>query len=132
MTPHQQRIFIAEKCGYYWTRTGMGGNNYYLVHKSATNQRWDPTEEDIEKSSNIFPFTPDYPTDLNAMHEAEKVLTPEQWERYLEELGDFPESDYMVIYDEPALAPSQVTFKGMVHKDAQQRADAFCKVFGEE
>jgi hypothetical protein len=52
MTPEQQRIAIAEACG--WTDTQIIDGKY--------------GQTDV----------PDYLNDLNAMHEAEKVLTYEQ------------------------------------------------------
>ena len=63
MTPEQQRIAIAEACG--WT----------IKHKGL----W---VEALQKYACI----PDYLNDLNAMHEVEKVLTDEQWPKYREEL----------------------------------------------
>jgi len=52
MTPEQQRIVIAQACG--WTDTQIIDGKY--------------GQTDV----------PDYLNDLNAMHEAEKVLTYEQ------------------------------------------------------
>ena len=63
MSEEQQRIAIAEACG--WCR-------------STDNSRWvDP------KGSNVrFPELPDYLSDLNAMHSAEQTLTTEESKRY--------------------------------------------------
>ena len=55
-------------------------------------------------------YLPDYCTDLNAMAEAEKVLTYKQFEDYLMELLDF--------IDEPMLST------------ARQRAEAFLRALG--
>jgi hypothetical protein len=52
----------------------------------------------------------DYCTDLNAMHEAEKVLTFEDWESYRDELGG--------------------SFRGCAHATARQRAEAFLRTLG--
>jgi len=65
MTPEQKRIAIAEACG--WT-------HYHL-------DLWVPpgTEDFSELDCDSLP---DYLSDLNAMHEAEKVLTEDQWGPY--------------------------------------------------
>jgi hypothetical protein len=57
MTPEAQRIAIAEACG------------------------WKPLFISCDLNGNPFPgqdVPPDYLNDLNAMHEAENVLNPEQ------------------------------------------------------
>jgi hypothetical protein len=60
MTPEQQRIAIAESCGWKTDKRGFGWlspRGYYAPE-------------------------PDYLNDLNAMHDAEKALTSEQLEVY--------------------------------------------------
>lgn len=69
MTPEQQRIAIAEVCGWKPHPDGVG---YYQGEFS------------IWRSAKPLP---DYLTDLNAMHEAEKVLTAIQWAEYTMNLG---------------------------------------------
>lgn len=61
MTPEAQRIAIAEACGTMrWS---------YALPKKC-----------------VGASVPDYLNDLNAMHEAEKVLTEDQREQYLNSL----------------------------------------------
>lgn len=81
MTPEAQRIAIAEACGWRDIDTNpfaptppLCGFNDRLGKTEAANNgsRWG---------------IPDYPNDLNAMHEAEKMLTDDQFERYVVELG---------------------------------------------
>ena len=68
MTPEAQRIAIAEACGWKWHGEATYGG-------TQRNGWW--------KDDNYsFHGIPDYPTDLNAMHEAEKVLTDEQYINY--------------------------------------------------
>lgn len=84
MHANKQRIAIAEACLDY---------------------------EDLKTGKN-FSHSRNYPADLNAMHEAEKVLTGKQWEKYIcglhepygstegkipENLPGFWDSDYMRI-----------------------------------
>ena len=61
MTPEQQRIAIAEACG--WTDTQIIDGKY--------------GQTDV----------PDYLNDLNAMHKAEKVLTVAQRITYANQIG---------------------------------------------
>ena len=96
MKPEKQRIAIAEACGWTeisdWKAAGINGQH--------------PTE----------PWTdviPDYPQDLNAMHEAEKVLTREQEKEYAYQL-------------EAACCPLEYGW----HATAAQRAEAFLKTIG--
>ena len=75
MTDQQQRIAIAEACG--WTRKkGMRAWN------RPNNNGWDCLEQ-----------LPDYLNDLNAMHEAEKVLTAEQRRSYVNCIFNLPVSE---------------------------------------
>lgn len=72
MTQEKQRIAIAEWCGWY-----------RLHHDTQT---WAPkgwvygkdTYDKLKKTSEL----PNYPQDLNACHEMEKNLLPEQTSRY--------------------------------------------------
>jgi hypothetical protein len=78
MTPEAQRIAIAEACG--WTE--IQPSKYapfgkpYLVGRSPN--------KFVENLLNI----PDFCNDLNAMHEAENVLTNEQWWLFVEFLTE--------------------------------------------
>lgn len=65
MTPERQRIKIAEACGWKFTQ-GEDGECH----------TWYPNGEHCCSDFHACPTTclPDYLNDLNAMHEAEKVL----------------------------------------------------------
>lgn len=98
MSPERQRIAIAEACG--WT--------------------YDPTEEDwkwFDKEGEGYRHCPDYTSDLNAMHEAEKVLTDKQFMEYNGHLGC--SSEYGDWWN-----------KNLSHATAAQRAEAFLKTIG--
>jgi hypothetical protein len=62
MKPHRQRIAIAKACGFKWS------------------------EYSDELGQLVAEFIPNYLNDLNAIHEAEKVLNNVQRERYRTEL----------------------------------------------
>jgi hypothetical protein len=93
MTNEQINIAIAESC--------LNIRWYEL--------QWCWYSEDLRK---WVPCVGNSPlSDLNAMHEAEKVLTNEQWVAYGKEL-------------------SRLKVFPMVHATAKQRAEAFLKTLG--
>lgn len=87
MSPEEQRIAIAEVCGW---KTGY-----------RDPEAWHPL--------------PDYPNDLNAMHDAEKTLDRNQLERYADILCD----EFYDGFDPDIVAVITAT--------AAQRAEAFLK-----
>jgi len=92
MTKEQQRIAIAESCGWKTDKRGFGWlspRGYYAPE-------------------------PDYLNDLNAMHDAEKVLVSLQWVSYLRRL--------QTLCDESVTWP--------IHATASQRAEAFLRTIG--
>ena len=105
MNPEAQRIAIAEACGWRvvvnMTKPGfkpvIKGFSPYQTH----------SEMDTPAIS-----VPEYLTDLNAMHDAEKRLNSQQQERFLKLLFDnFGERGWWMI----------------AHATATQRAEAFLK-----
>jgi hypothetical protein len=98
MTPEAQRIAIAEACG--WKRLQSG--DWRKGYEMCRNPR----------------YLPDYLNDLNAMHEAEKVLERNQCWLYASELRNILSK--LNNYD--AL--------GLFHATASQRAEAFLRTLG--
>jgi hypothetical protein len=103
MKPEQQRIAIAEACG--WRIESDGANTFvYSPNKtSGTGYRMN----DI-RHPKIIKLLPDYLNDLNAMHEAEKALDPIRQCRYAETLyrlmiGNHAVSGFMKIHAAAAL-----------------------------
>jgi len=108
MTKEQQRIAIAEACGWTnvddkmpspttgWVRGSLRGVNHegYRVH------------------------VPDYLNDLNAMHEAEKIMTKDQWLSYTINVLLAAKDGTFVI---------DINMKTVTHASAAQRAEAFLK-----
>lgn len=127
MNKEKQRIAIAEACGAKWARLADNENdpkswqlgfNYKDKkagsHSLSAGTPWQVDYIVADKPDDSFPITigndvPDYLSDLNAMHEAEKVLTLEQKSVYCLELNK-------LIY-------------GMC-ATAAQRAEAFLKTLG--
>ncbi len=109
MSPEEQRIKIAEACG--WT-----------IHGSAMRIYGSPDDKfaSVSACHDLYGFPrsgkddwiPDYLNDLNAMHEAEKVLGTDAWLRYQGEL-----------------AKSGLAFAGKcwIHATADQRAEALLR-----
>lgn len=104
MKTEAQRIAIAEACGWTRRKTTLPDNV----------QNWNDPHGNFSNESQI----PDYLNDLNAMHEAEKVLTEEQ---------QFEFSDWL-----RKIAPgmSGPVFWRQVHATAAQRAEAFLRALG--
>lgn len=103
MTPEAQRIAIAEKCGIQdprWTADGLIRNKL---------RGWVGPDDNTGRSVDV----PDYLNDLNAMHEAEKTLTPEQDEVY-----------HRILADECSHVRA---FRFAIHSTAAQRAEAFLR-----
>ena len=95
MTDEQINQRIAEACG--WK-----GN---LIDRDMEGNLW-PSEP------------PNYCTDLNAMHEAEKVLAPKNWNNFSEKWHDY----YGHLRNGDA--------DRAIHATASQRAEAFLRTLG--
>ena len=111
MTPEQQRIAIAEACGW---------SNVKIYARPKANQRHSEDMEPICIGSRNLSWgggscsVPNYLNDLNAMHEAEKTLTDKTHEEFRLNLYD-------VIGDDSRL---------IVSSTASQRAEAFLCTIG--
>ena len=103
MSPDEQRIAIAEACG----RTNVAP----LIVKNVKHEGDDITVG-IRSDDG---WIPDYLNDLNAMHEAETVLTGDQQHDYECHLlrMDYPDWEIKVT-----------------HATANQRAEAFLRTLG--
>jgi hypothetical protein len=110
MNKEKQRIAIAEACGWTGLKESMGYETRY---------RGTPSE------TAVWVSLPDYLYDLNAMHEAEKVLTDEQMLDYLDALLDVLGKNIG-----PGGLISTDSVWQMTHATATQRAEAFLKGIG--
>ena len=68
MTPEEQRVAIAEACG--WTETEAWLDGRRCFERADSNAGWD------------FDSLPDYINDLNALHDAESILNADQMVSY--------------------------------------------------
>jgi hypothetical protein len=107
MTPEQQRIAIAEACGW---------KNHDHPDVMQFKQGWTMPEQWCMDPKGVLRFNhdrPNYLNDLNAMHDAEKALTSEQLEVYCNILHKPNHGVYWAI-----------------HATASQRAEAFLRTIG--
>jgi hypothetical protein len=108
MTPEQQQIAIAEACG--WTNIKQGIDRHPCMQQEID---YGPTG--FRPDGQAECYLPDYLSDLNAMHKAEKVLKPEQ---------------YFTFQVELARAVDTITYPlnfAILHATATKRAQAFLK-----
>ena len=104
MSPEQQRIAIAEACGWTIHRTQAE------IFSNCGHRFSAPLGSSVFTGRHALPS---YLDDLNAMHEAEEALTPEQEAEYVTTLC-------LEVQPEPRL----------YHATASQRAEAFLKTIG--
>lgn len=114
MHADKQRIAIAEACG--WKLLVIPPSTMFHVVSPdgrMNSSAWATPE--LAWSLGFFERKgPDYLTDLNAMHEAEKVLTEDVKHRYDKELSDIIEAD---------AEEHEMVF--IYHATAAQKAEAF-------
>lgn len=108
MTPEKQRIAIAEACG--WKNVDAGSGRVWGV---TTRHKGTPSEFDVCVD------VPNYPFDLNAMHEAEMILPRPTYH------VDYWQKGYgrfQTLLAEFTITPYSAT--------AAQRAEAFLRTIG--
>jgi hypothetical protein len=123
MKPEAQRIAIAEAMGYewYWLPVDPAG---FRPRQTLCPPQWRkdgflPAPPLTEIRVDDLNAVTDYLIDLNAMHEAETVLTPEQQWPYAQAL-------FRVLESAGVLSSSFAT----LHASAAQRAEAFLRTIG--
>ena len=99
MTEQEQRISIAEACG--WVKHVDNETQNCLGWKSPNH------------GALLFDFVPDYYTDLNAMHEAERTLANDT------------KTDYIRLLNKGDFSCRRLAFA-----TAAQRAEAFLRTIG--
>jgi hypothetical protein len=104
MNPQEINRRIAIACGW--------------KHKGKTIYDWESPEGDVGFSS------PNYHGDLNAMHEAEQLLTYDEWIEWLDHMGLILGLDETKGWD----ADSTLVLQ---RATATQRAEAFLRTIGQ-
>jgi hypothetical protein len=112
MTPEQQRIKIAEVCGLF---------RIMPLRRTTRKGKPDPNGvrlwycEEHHGGAATYAEVPNYPKDLNAMHESEKTLSENDRQKYLDILADAPRND------------RYLTWADSVFATAAQKAEAFLR-----
>jgi len=121
MTSEAQRIAIAEACG--WVREyadvptwDASLNSYKGGYKPVRTMLFRRRQKCFHAEK-----LPDYLNDLNAMHEAEKVLTEEQWLSF---------TIYVLLASKDGTFVIDNNMKTVAHATAAQRAEAFLRTVG--
>ena len=113
MTDEEMNKAIAEACGWKCGYTEKSG--YYVVDPNGFQRGWSKLE-DVAISA-----LPNYCADLNAMHEAEKVLGEKRIRTYAFLLAQVLDTSPTVDLDDQFLN---------IHATARQRAEAFLRTLG--
>ena len=123
MSPEKQRIAIAEACGWRFLKSVADRDPdtlrmFYLAGLP-------PGEEPPHAGEfSVVVEVPNYPTDLNAMHEAEKTFqTSLEKQSYTENL-------LFTMNTDPAGAGNWTECWDVCHASAAQRAEAFLRTIG--
>lgn len=121
MKPEAQRIAIAEAYGWTAVQSGpskWGGTEIIGVSPSNKGKR------DIDQLPLAYHEVPNYPFDLNAMQEAEKILTDEQRGQMMDALCEIVRRDH-----NPEAGPMTAIIAAFF-ATAAQRAEAFLRTLG--
>lgn len=112
MTPEAQRIAIAEACG--WRFENYGPTTNPTLYWRAFNPAGELVQKDFTGDDWRSVYVPNYHQDLNAMHEAEKVIV---------------ENPVLLAeYKNRLYAPEPRGCGGLaIHATAAQRAEAFLR-----
>lgn len=109
----EQRISIAEACG--WIKAYEEG-----ADEGCGKWFWHCGNQNLKQP-------PDYPNDLNAMHEAWATLPPFHQVQFAVELSKTVERDYL---GEWATLHDGAKLSQIVNATAPQRAEAFLRTIG--
>lgn len=123
MKNEEQRIAIAEFCGAKWRRQVTTGC-VWLMLKSPAESIFQVIERPDPIPGYSLNDTPDYPNDLNAMHDAEKLLHPAMLCSRADEKGEWLWPKYVGILGKITGDESNI------HASAPQRAEAMLKTIG--
>jgi hypothetical protein len=114
MTKKEINIAVAECCGWHAENSGNKYSDLIFNPRGNSAKRW------VERTFGRWVDTwasgvhvPDYCADLNAMHEAEKLLLPDHYGMFVWWLMEMsPKADFVT------------------HATARQRAEAFLRTLG--
>lgn len=123
MTDQEINLAIAEACGFSDCHVSVWDCDLGSEAVGKDDRGWYP------KHKGQYVRIPSYCTDLNEMHEAEKVLSPEQEVDYVERLGAMLMS--CAYEDDPRWRNSELSsFDSTYRATARQRAEALLHTLG--
>jgi len=129
MSPEEQRIAIAEACGWRLKWQNQGGA--LLLETKPQGHCWEvwfnPDRRTINSQGHeVYP--PNYLSNLNEMRLVQETLTNPEWPRYLAELNGFSNADewWADMSDLDKLDAMRV----IASSTAKEKAEAFLKVKG--
>jgi len=121
MKDESQIIAIAEQVGFNWIHphhsTASGDEKSLLLVLTKEKRYHSSLYESYLEGRFIGRDVPNYLNDLNAMHEAEKVLTEAQLDAYAQQV-------YTIVARENPIR------RYGIHATASQRAEAFLRIIG--
>lgn len=122
MSPEQQRICIAKACG--WLKI----HNANTMAACGIWVGYDPKNAIVGKPQEL----PDFLNDLNAMHEAEKVVTEDSSENYIKFSQYLHHLESVILRDKgESYMPEVDSWSGYIaFATAAQRAEAFLRCIG--
>ena len=121
MNPEQQRIAIAEACG--WSHKTLDNETYW----------WhDENNKSLPPSDDGMRACPNYLNDLNAMHEAEETLDASQCAEYARQLMKHHPTYCVTVLDNRFAPTEEIAYQTyqLLHATATQRAEAFLRTIG--
>ena len=135
MTEEQQRIAIAEACGWKWftvvAEMEYGGRvpvplkqrRKFLAKPECIHQGIEPAPDDMQKREFWASGVPNHLNDLNAMHEAERIV-------YQTQSADWAGRYNQALCDVADRATDTLEYNWEWHATAAQRAEAFLRTIG--
>ena len=114
MSPEKQRIAIATACG--WRITATIKYSWVVISPSNIEVAWSSQGGEMNDKPSSF-YLPDYLNDLNAMHEAEKMLNSEHSHEYYVQLSMKVNRPF--IATAPQRCEAFLRTLGLWEKDAQ-------------
>jgi hypothetical protein len=119
MTEEQQRIAIAEACGWVFPK-GNGANGPFVIRPNGDHLWHNDNPVGVERAL-LWNYIPEYTRDLNAMHEAVRKLTDSQRAEFRRSLTEV----WTTWYN--ATRGSFPNHDDSVNAPADQRAEAFLR-----
>lgn len=111
------RVSIAEACGYKWFSCSANENQKILALSQED-------ADTVTLGQWVWHLAPPYPSCLNAMHEAEKLVLPDK--DYNDEAAFQRFETYKHILQDVVWCETGMSDGFFIHASAREKAIAFC------